>query len=157
VIQAEAPKLPLVRMETLEQADRARRKVVLQASALSTAAGLVALFLASIGLYSVVAIAVGQRRREIGVRIAVGATRRQVVALFLSTGLRLSLIGLLIGLPLSAAVLRLLDVEFHIPWTTMPPIALAMSAVVVAVASVATWLPARRAAGVDPLLALRTE
>jgi len=157
VIQAEAPKLPIVKMETLDQADRARRKVVLQASGLAAAAGMVALFMASIGLYAVVAIAVGQRRREIGVRVAVGATPRQVVGMFFNSGLRLSLIGLLIGLPLSAAALRILDVEFEIQWMTVPAIALAVGAVVVAVASLATWLPARRAAGVDPLIALRAE
>jgi predicted permease len=157
VVRAEAPTLPLVRMETLDQLDRARRKEVLQVSGAVAAAGMVALFLASIGLYAVVAIAVGQRRREIGVRIAVGATPQQVVAMFFNSGLRLSVIGLLIGLPLSAAALKLLDAEFGVPWTRMPAVALAMIAVVAAVASVATWLPARRAAGVDPLIALRAE
>jgi predicted permease len=157
VVQAEAPNLPITRMETLEQADRAKQKEILRASGAAAAAGMVALFLASIGLYAVVAIAVGQRRREIGVRVAVGATPRQVVAMFFNSGLRLSLIGLLIGLPLSAAALRVLDAEFHIPWTNMPAIAVVTSAVVVAVASLATWLPARRAAGVDPLIALRAE
>jgi predicted permease len=157
VIQAEAPTLPIIKLETLDQVDRARRKAVLQASGLAAVAGMVALLLASIGLYAVVAIAVGQRRREIGVRVAVGATAQQVVAMFFYTGLRLSLIGLLIGLPLSAAALSILDVEFDIPWTTVPAVALAIGAVVVAVASLATWLPARRAAGVDPLIALRTE
>ena len=154
-VRAEAPKLPMVRLETLDQVDRSRRKELLRVSGAAAGAGLVALFLASIGLYAVVAIAVGQRRREIGVRVAVGATSRQVVAMFFNSGLRLSLIGLFIGLPLSAAALRLLDAEFDISWTSMPAIALATSAVVVAVASLATWLPARKAAGVDPLIALR--
>jgi ABC-type antimicrobial peptide transport system permease subunit len=157
VVRTAAPKLPIVRMETLNQVDRARRKELLQISGAAAGAGGVALFLASIGLYAVVAIAVGQRRREIGVRVAVGATSRQVVAMFFNGGLRLSLIGLFIGLPLSAAALRILDAEFDIPWTGIPAIALATGAVVVAVASLATWLPARKAAGVDPLIALRAQ
>jgi predicted permease len=157
VVRTEAPRLPITRMETLDQTNRARRKEILQASGATAAAGMVALFLASIGLYAVVAIAVGQRRREIGVRVAVGATPRQVVAMFFNSGLRLSLIGLLFGLPLSAAAMKLVAAEMRLPRTNMPLTALAIGALVVAVASLATWLPARRAAGVDPLITLRAE
>lgn len=157
VAQAAAPGLPIPRVFTLEQADRDRRQGMLRLSAAAAAAGMLALLLALIGLYALVAIGVGQRRREIGVRIAVGATPRQVVTTFFNNGLRLSVAGILMGLPLSAAALRILDTEFYVPWTTTPAIALAVSAVVVAVAALATWLPARRAAGVDPLIALRAE
>jgi len=73
------------------------------------------LVLASIGLYGVVALALGQRRREIGIRIAVGARPQQVVRMFLAGGLRLSLVGLAIGLPLSIVAMKFVAAKIKLP------------------------------------------
>ncbi|MFN8572194.1 MAG: ABC transporter permease [Gemmatimonadaceae bacterium] len=119
--------------------------------------GVVALLLAAVGLYGVVAFAVASRRREIGVRLALGARRHDVVGLMVRTGLRLALWGLAIGLPVAWAVSRLLT-SFLIGadaanvWTFV-----VAGALLAAVAILAAWLPARRAAAVHPMNALRTD
>jgi ABC-type antimicrobial peptide transport system permease subunit len=120
--------------------------------------GLIALFLSAIGLYAVVTFAVGQRVREIGIRTALGAGRTQVVSLFLARGLRLTLGALAVGLTLSLMVVKLLAASRG---DTVEPamflLAAVVAIVVMAVALVASWIPARRAATVDPLQALRTD
>jgi ABC-type antimicrobial peptide transport system permease subunit len=156
LVRAEAPLLPIASMQTLEQIDRERRREMLQAAGVSAGGGIIALLLASIGYCAVVAIAVGQRRREIGVRVAVGASPRQVVAIFFNGGLRLCLVGLLIGLPLSWAAFRILGSQLtKVAETNVGALVLVIAVAVVAVASLATWVPARKAAGVEPLIALR--
>jgi ABC-type antimicrobial peptide transport system permease subunit len=118
----------------------------------------VALILCAIGLYAIVSFAVGQRTREIGVRTAMGAAPRQVVGMFFWRGLRLSVIGLVIGLTLSVIVVRLFALVNGRP--TQPGIlviAAVVASIVVGVAALATWIPARRAATVDPLSMLRAE
>jgi len=155
VAQAEAPMTPVREIRTLAEIDREARSEVVEAAGAAAAGGMVALVLAAIGLYAVVALAVSQRRREIGVRVALGARPRQVVALFFATGVRASLAGLLLGLPLSAAVLRIVASVAGVPPTNTVAVATAVALAVVTVAAVASWLPARRAAGVDPLAALR--
>ena len=111
------------------------------------------------GLYGVVSLAVRQRTREIGIRIAVGAVPMRVARMFLASGVRMSLVALALGLPLSVIGLRMgisqgviVAPEVH-PYLTGAAIAL----VLVAVASAATWVPARRAALVDPARTLRVE
>lgn len=156
LIRSEAPLLPIGELRTLEQIDREARANVMKEAALVASGGLVALLLASIGLYAVVSIAVGQRRREIGVRVAIGASPREVVGIFMRGGLRLCAFGLVMGLPLSAAAVQILRAELAAPRANMPLVALVIAAAVVAVAALATWLPARKAAGVDPLVALRS-
>ena len=126
-------------------------------------AGALVLLLASIGLYGVIALAVAQRRREIGIRIALGAKPVEVVALLFRQGLRLSGLGLLIGLPLSilglAAVGQVMVITGDNGALPVNPtvIGAIIAAAVTLVAAVATWLPARRAAVVDPMIALRAE
>ncbi len=126
-------------------------------------AGALVLLLASIGLYGVIALAVAQRRREIGIRVALGAKPVAVVALLFLQGLRLSGLGLLIGLPLSigalAAVGNMMVLTGENGALPVNPtvIGAVIAATVTAVAAVATWLPARRAATVDPMIALRAE
>ncbi|MCC7132138.1 MAG: FtsX-like permease family protein, partial [Gemmatimonadales bacterium] len=142
-------------IRTLAEIDREARSEVVEAAGAAAAGGMVALVLAAIGLYAVVALAVNQRRREIGVRVALGARPRQVVALFFANGVRASLAGLLLGLPLSAAVLRIVASVAGVPPTNTVAVATAVALAVVTVAAVASWLPARRAARVDPLAALR--
>jgi predicted permease len=122
-------------------------------------AGVVALLLSALGLYAVVAFSVGERTREIAVRIAVGAGRGQIARKFLSDGLRLSMVGLAIGLPVSllalhAAMTLLAD---DIPTVSILSVTLLAALGVVSVATAAAWIPARRAAAVDPAVTLRRE
>jgi predicted permease len=145
-------------LATLEQLEENARKEVMQISGLATGAGLLALLLASIGLYGLVGLAVRQRHREIGIRVALGARPRTVVGMFFMTGIRLSLIGVALGLPLSVVALQYTAASFAANFTfNMPVVGGAIVIAVVAVASFASWLPARRAAGVDPLVTIRSE
>jgi putative ABC transport system permease protein len=115
------------------------------------------LLLSAIGLYAIVAFAVGQRTREIGIRTALGAQPREVIGLFFGSGVRLSLLGLIFGLPLSLIALRVIAQQTAMPAVSTAFIAAAVAFGVLVVASIATWVPARRAAAVDPLTALRSE
>jgi hypothetical protein len=155
VATAEAPLTPLTDMQTLAQVEEYTRSEIIEAASASAVGGSIALFLAAIGLYAVVALGVGQRRREIGVRVSLGARPGQVVAMFFRGGLRVSLLGVAIGLPLSAAAMAIVGSQVGLPRANLPVIAGAVALVVVIVASLASWIPARRAAGVDPLIALR--
>ena len=160
IANAEAPMLPIRSMKTLAQVDREKRSEIVQATGASAVGGLITLLLASIGLYAVVALAVNQRQREIGVRVSLGARPGQVVQMFFRGGLRVSLIGLAIGLPLSVLALKLLRSQINlmgIPRVNMPLIASAVAVAVIVVASLASWIPARRAAGADPLTVLRQD
>jgi ABC-type antimicrobial peptide transport system permease subunit len=120
--------------------------------------GLLALFLSAIGLYAVVTFAVGQRVREIGIRTALGADNRRIVRIFLFRGLRLSVAGLFVGLTLSVIVVRLMAAaRGQEPPAGTIGLAALIACVVIGVALLASWIPARRAAYIDPLLALRTD
>jgi ABC-type antimicrobial peptide transport system permease subunit len=155
IARSEAPLMPIHDMQTLAQIEAYNRSEIIEAASAAAVGGTLALFLASIGLYAVVALGVGQRRREIGVRVSLGARPGQVVALFFKGGLRVSLLGVGIGLPLSAAVIAVVGSQVGMPRANMPVIGAAVALLVVVVASLASWIPARRAAGVDPLIALR--
>jgi predicted permease len=155
---AEAPEMPIISAQTLAAIEAGERRSIANGISAVGGAGAVALFLAAIGLYSVVAFAVSQRIREIGIRTALGAGRRRVVGMFLYRGLRLSLVGLAVGLTLSILGARLITAAEG----TEPPAGLLWLATLVAgfvigVTLLATWLPARRAARIDPLQALRVE
>jgi len=158
LVRTTIPDIPIYGngLATLEQLDRIERRDVLQLSAGATGAGLLALVLASIGLYGVVALSVRQRHREIGVRVALGARPRQVIRLFFMTGVRLSALGVILGLPLSVVALNLIATSFaDVVPLNMPLVGVAIAVVVIAVAALASWIPARRAARVDPLVAIR--
>lgn len=146
-------------METLAQLDEHEYVATLQVSALAGAGGALALLLASLGLYGVVSLAVRQRTREIGVRIAVGAQPMQVARMFLASGIRSSAIALAIGLPLSVAGLEIALSQGIVIAPEVNPYLIggAIAVVLLLVASAATWVPARRAALVDPASTLRVE
>jgi putative ABC transport system permease protein len=124
---------------------------------LAAAFAAMALLLAGIGIYAVAAYSVGQRSPEIGLRIAVGATRAQIVAMILRSGLTSAGAGMLIGFAGALAVNRLLS---GLLFDVRPedPLAFAsVAAILGVVALVACYLPARRAASVDPLVTLRSQ
>jgi predicted permease len=157
VVAAEAPQMPISRAETMEQREARSRRDVLRAAGAAAGGGLLALLLSAIGLYAVVSFTVGQRTREIGIRTALGAQRGQVVRMFFAKGLALSAFGLVLGLPLSILVTRFIAETLHWPLTSSPLLGVAIAAVVLVVASVAVWIPARRASTIDPVVALRIE
>ncbi len=116
-----------------------------------------ALLLASVGIYGVLSYTVEQRTRDIGIRMALGATQVQVVKGVLSYGARLTCIGLALGLAGALAGTRLLSALLYGVRSTDAMTFTAVSLLLAAVALLASYLPARRAAGVDPLVALRHE
>jgi putative ABC transport system permease protein len=116
-----------------------------------------ALTMASVGLFALIAYSVNERTREIGIRIALGATESGVVGLVVRRGMRLALIGMAIGLVTGAAVSRLLGgllIEFN-PWD--PTTFISVTTLLILVAALASYLPARRATRIDPVTALRQE
>ena len=151
------PNLPLVRVQALQ--DYATLSLLPQRLAASIAGSLgsVALLLAAIGLYGVMAYSVASRSREIGIRMALGADAPGVVRLMLSQGLRLVAIGGGVGLAAAAGLAQVLS-GFLFGVSPLDPAAYGMAVGTLAVvAIIATYLPARRAARIDPLRALRTE
>jgi predicted lysophospholipase L1 biosynthesis ABC-type transport system permease subunit len=158
-IRDAAPGLPVTAMETRAQRDDDERRIALQISLLAGSAAALALLLASLGLYGVVSLAVRQRTREIGIRIAVGAAPSRVARMFLASGMRIGVIALILGLPVCIVGLhfalssRALIAPALNPWH----IGAGITAVLLTVVAVATWIPARRAAVVDPATTLRVE
>jgi putative ABC transport system permease protein len=116
-----------------------------------------ALLLACIGLYGVMSYSVSNRARELSIRTALGAARRDIFRLIVGHGARLIVLGLVLGLAASIALGRVLVSRLH-GLTAGDPLVLGCAAsLLVAVALVACWLPARRAAKADPVAALRAE
>ncbi len=151
------PELPVQGLGTVEQhLSSAVAEPRFNAAILASLAWL-ALVLACVGIYAVVAYAVGRRTREIGVRIAVGADRRDVMRLVLGDGMRLAGMGLAIGLAGALAVTRLLSGLLYDVSAADPLTFAAVAALVTLTALAATWLPARRATRVDPIRVLRQE
>ena len=117
----------------------------------------IALFLAAVGLYGVVAYSVQQRTREIGLRMAIGAAPRDVLRLILGQAMKLAIIGVVLGLAGAAALARLAATLLFEVAPSDPASYAATSAVLFAVAMIACYMPARRAMRVDPMMALQTE
>jgi predicted permease len=117
----------------------------------------VALLLAAAGLYAVISSSTSQRTREFGVRIALGAGRREIVGLVLREGLVLAAVGLLVGVGGALWLTRFLQSLLFGITATDPTTFVAVGSVVLAIAIIACYIPARRAIKVDPLTALRTE
>lgn len=115
-----------------------------------------ALALAALGIYGVLSYTVTQRTREIGIRMALGAERTSVLGLVVWQGLKLAIIGTVIGLAGALALTRVLSGQLYGVSATDPLTMLAVAALLAAVALVASYIPGRRAARVDPLVAIRT-
>ena len=150
---------PVLRLyvKTFEEIIAGEQTIMSAASHGATALGILALMLAVIGLYGVMAWLVVQRTREIGIRMALGAQAHNVLALVLDQGMKLVLIGVVIGIPASLAVARLLS-SMLVGLTTSDALTIGVvTALLVGVTLLACYLPARRATRVDPLVTLRYE
>ncbi len=151
------PTIPLTNVTTVaamvEQSTADRRLLM---AMLAAFAGL-ALVLASLGVYSVMAYTVGQRTGEIGVRMAMGAAAPAVSGMVVRQGLKLTAIGLAIGLVVALILTRLMNALLYGVGASDPLTYLGITALLLGVTFAACWIPARRAAAVDPLVALRSE
>ncbi len=119
--------------------------------------GVIALLLASIGVYGVLSYAVSQRTQEIGVRMALGASRQNVFSLVVSHGARLAGVGILCGVIGAFGITRVVTSLLYNVSATDPLIFVGTAAFLAVVALLASYIPARRATGVDPMIALRAE
>ena len=156
-IRASDPSIPLFDIRTLEQLRQAGYWEYRLFGGMFTVFGVLALFLAAIGLYGVLTYSVSQRVREIGVRVALGAQGGDVLRLVIRQGMVLALAGIGAGLVLSFGATRVLS---SILFDTSPTDLLSFSVIsflLAAIAALASYLPARRALGVDPLESLRAE
>jgi len=149
--------LPVNDVQTLAQYRYDRGAESRLGSTLLAIFGGLALLLATIGVYAVMAFSVGQRTREIGVRVALGARSTEIIAMFLREGWRLAAFGIAVGIALSAGVAKVLSSVF-LGLRMSDAIVFALGAGLLSFAVLAAcWIPARRAAGVDPMIALRSE
>lgn len=151
------PEQPMLRPITFEEVIQDQIKQPRFNLALLGSLAVIALLLASAGIYSVLSYAVAQRSREIGVRMALGAASADVLRLFLGLGGRLLIIGLLVGLAASLALTRVVNSQvFNGP--AFDPLAFAIAVLLLSGAALlACYVPARRATRVDPMVALRAE
>ncbi|HYL78643.1 MAG TPA: ABC transporter permease [Bryobacteraceae bacterium] len=151
------PSLPVASVRTMQEIydqSLARTSFTLVMLAI---AGAMALVLGVIGIYGVIAYAVSQRRREIGIRLALGAQQRELRWMFVRSGLTLAGIGVAIGLVAATGLMRLMKSLLFGISPADPLTYAAVPMVLVAAAVLASYIPARRAAGVDPVEALRAE
>jgi putative ABC transport system permease protein len=156
-IHSADPNLVISRVDTPRTLIELSTFDLLMESRLIGVLGLVGVFLASIGLYGVVSFVVGRRTREIGIRMALGAHLRQVRDLILFQGLRIALVGVLVGALAALAACRLMASLLYGVKPYDPVSFAAGAAIVMCVALLACYVPARRATKVDPMVALRYE
>jgi len=162
-VQAEvremAPMLPVSEMQTMQQALQGFNGYLFYrlGAQLSATMGLLGLVLAVVGVYSVASYAASQRTHEIGIRMAIGATPGDILRLVLRQGVGVVTLGLVVGLLLAFSGTRLLADLFYGVAPSDPLTYVAVATLLLGVALLACWIPARRATRVSPLAALRFE
>jgi putative ABC transport system permease protein len=151
------PELPIDDVQTVQQVlERVTGQPRFRAMLVSAFAT-VALLLAAVGLYGLISFTVAQRVPEIGVRLALGATPSQVLRLVVGQGLRLSALGIAVGLAGAASVARVLQGLLFSISATDPAIYAGLALLLLSIAALACYIPARRAMRIDPMTALRAE
>ncbi len=148
---------PLARIRTMDEIVNSQLSTSSQSTALLGAFAVLALLLAALGIYGVLSYAVTQRTQEIGVRMALGATSREIMLSFGRRGLSLTLAGLAVGLVLAAMAARLMTTLLYGVRPDYLPTVAVVSLILVGVAALACFVPARRASHIDPMIALRQE
>jgi ABC-type antimicrobial peptide transport system permease subunit len=149
--------LPVIRVQTLEKIVAISfSETTFYATLLASFAGL-ALALASVGIYGALSYSVERRIREIGVRIALGAQAADLLSLVVRQGLKLAFLGLALGLAAAWAVTRFIETLLYGVRPTDPVTFIVVSLLLLLVAGLASWLPARRATKLDPITVLRHE
>jgi putative ABC transport system permease protein len=151
------PDQPIMRIATVEARISDSLKPQRFNTTLMSLFAALALTLAVVGLYGILAYTVVQRAHEIGIRLALGAQSGNIIAMVMKQGLSLTLLGLMLGLAGAAVLTRLLERLLHGVSVTDAPTFIAISLLLLAVALLACWIPARRATKVDPMIALRCE
>lgn len=151
------PAVPILQIVTLDDHMHSALAVERAVTTLVAGVGVLGLGLSLVGLYGVISFLVARRTRDIGIRMALGARQRHVVGQVLREGVWLALAGIAIGSAAAAAVMKVAARVIYGVNPKDPMVFLATAAVVMAVALTASWLPARHAARVDPLAALREE
>ena len=155
IVRGLDPSLPLAEVRTLESVvDAAQARTRFAMIGLMVAAA-VGLFIGALGLYGMLSYLTALRTREIGVRIALGATPGSVRLAVQGRGLAVSLAGLVIGMTGALVLRRLVEPMLYGVTPTDPATFAGVAAVLLVVSAVATWIPARRAARLDPVRALR--
>ncbi len=151
------PNMVIVRMSTYDEqlsTNYTEQELVVR---LTTLFGLLALVLASIGLYGVTAYSVARRTSEIGIRMALGASRASVVTMIVRAALTQVVLGLAVGVPLAYLAARLLQSTLYQTNAFQPLVLFGVTVILILAALAASILPARRAAAIDPMQALRTD
>ena len=148
--------LPITRVQTLDQVKSAATASQQFNLLLVGLFGVLALVLAAVGLYGVTAYSVSQRTRELGIRVALGARRGALLRLVLAHGARLTLIGLAIGTVAALALTQVMSTLLFGVGARDPLTFVGVALLLLAVSLVASFVPARRATRVDPVVALRT-
>lgn len=149
--------LPVINVRTLEEVVGSSLAVRRFYLFLSTIFAGLALLLASIGTYSVIAYSVVERTREIGLRMALGASTKNVISLVVGQAARLSIIGVVFGIAAAFALTRITESLLFMVSYTDPTVFAASAAFLLVMAFFASYLPARRASGIEPMSALRVE
>jgi putative ABC transport system permease protein len=151
------PQLPIFRTRTMEEAVAASISTQRLSATLMEGFSLIALFLAALGLYAVLAYSVTQRTREIGIRIALGSPRSRIFGLIVRQGIIMIALGILIGIALALGCGPLIQHFVYGVAPHDPKTIIGVSVLLLGVAILACWVPARRAIRVDPIVALRQE
>jgi putative ABC transport system permease protein len=156
-VAAVDPNLPLFDVKSFDKVIMDSIVGIAYVAAMMAILGLIALVLASVGIYGVMSYSVGERTHEIGVRMAMGATGKDVQRLILGNGLFLTMLGMAIGLPLALGLAYGLSSLLFGVKVADPVAFVGLPLLLAAVATVACYLPARRAVRLDPITALRYE
>jgi len=151
------PDLPLASIQTLEEIQTTSMAKTSFTLVMLGIAASVALLLGVVGIYGVISYVAAQRTREIGIRIALGARGREVCTLFLRHGLTLTAVGIVLGIGLAVVVTRVMSGYLFGVGPVDPLTYATVSALLAGIAALATYLPARRAARIDPNVALRAD
>jgi putative ABC transport system permease protein len=154
-IAAVDPNLPMYNVKSMDKLITESIVGIAYVAVMMTVLGVIALLLACVGIFGVVSYSVSERTHELGIRMSQGAQAKDILALVLNGGMRMTLLGLAIGLPISYALAKTMAGLLFNVKVSDPFAFLVLPLVLAAVAAFACYLPARRAASLDPLRALR--